>query len=251
MTAQLDGAVVNRTAEYSGIQQMVSVKMGSPPNYSSEHNLEKFENWGEVQLQFLGQCLTDEAQEWFYWNVGWFDQEIKHWDLESVIMGLQKWFMPTLSMNKVAVNYDTINKSSTNQNAGSSKQHNSGNKPIQKRPTTQLLSTRGGGVRINPTYGKNPIKLGNTANKPTQSNPIRTAPKANNTVVCYKYNQPGHIQPNCPFPDKDRRIAGARIEEVILEEDEDQFEEFDENVLHLEEQQDWEDQPEEDDQQYH
>ncbi|KIJ51654.1 hypothetical protein M422DRAFT_243971 [Sphaerobolus stellatus SS14] len=114
MTAQLDGAVVNRMAEYSGIQQMVrqaiqnasheaepekyflakaSVKMGNPPNYSDEHNLEKFENW--------------------------------------------------------------------------------------------------------------------------------------------------------------LRIAGARIEEVILEEDEDQIEEFDEDVPHPEEQQDWEDQPEEDDQQYH
>ncbi|KIJ31476.1 hypothetical protein M422DRAFT_266853 [Sphaerobolus stellatus SS14] len=314
MTAQLDGAVVNRTSEYGGIQQMMrqaiqnasheaepeksflakaGVKMGNPPTYSGEHNLEKFENW-VVQLQFLGQCLTDEAQEWFY---------------------RKKWFMPTLLMNKVAVNYDTMqgsmtmqqlhqeltklakqmielpdayshrgrfmnaqkpdirdqvlrkcftpefstataesshtqhtttqNKSSMNQNAGSSKQHKSGNKPIQNHLTTQLLSTGGGGnVRINPTYGKNPIKLGNTVKKPTQDNPIRTAPKANNTVVCYNCNQPGHIRPNCPSPDKDRRVAGARIEEVILEEDEDQIEEFDEDVPQNEEQQDWEDQPE-------
>ncbi|KIJ43779.1 hypothetical protein M422DRAFT_253034 [Sphaerobolus stellatus SS14] len=66
-----------------------SVKMGNPPTYSSECNLEKFENWvaSKVQLQFLGQCLTDEAQEWFY---------------------QQKWFMLTLSLNKVAVNYDRI-----------------------------------------------------------------------------------------------------------------------------------------------
>ncbi|KIJ39119.1 hypothetical protein M422DRAFT_257994 [Sphaerobolus stellatus SS14] len=109
---ELDGAVVNRMAEYSGIQQMVrqaiknashetepeksflakaGVKMGNPPNYSSERNLEKFENWVasvlrfrsmynllgpqvcKVQLQFLGQCLTDEAQEWFYRNVEQFD----------------------------------------------------------------------------------------------------------------------------------------------------------------------------------
>ncbi|KIJ39820.1 hypothetical protein M422DRAFT_257423 [Sphaerobolus stellatus SS14] len=101
ISAQLDGAVVDMTSEYSGIQQMVrqavqnasheeepeksflakaSVKMGSPATYSSERNLEKFENWvasilrymlmynllgpraGKVQLQFLGQCLTDEAQ---------------------------------------------------------------------------------------------------------------------------------------------------------------------------------------------
>ncbi|KIJ40448.1 hypothetical protein M422DRAFT_256697 [Sphaerobolus stellatus SS14] len=147
MTAQLDGAVVNMTSEYSGIQQMVrqaiqnasheeepeksflakaGVKMGNAPTYSGECKLEKFEDWvasvlqytlmynlhgpqkGKVQLQFLGQCLTDEAQEWFYQQVEWFGREIKHWDLESVMMGLQKWFMLTLLLNKVAVNYDSI-----------------------------------------------------------------------------------------------------------------------------------------------
>ncbi|KIJ46737.1 hypothetical protein M422DRAFT_249905 [Sphaerobolus stellatus SS14] len=135
------------TSEYSGIQQMVrqaiknasheeepeksflakaGIKMGNPPTYSGERNLKKFENWvasvlqymsmynllgpqaGKVQLQFLGQCLTDEAQEWFYQQVEQFDQEIKHWDLESVMMGLQKWFMPRLSLNKVAVGYDRL-----------------------------------------------------------------------------------------------------------------------------------------------
>ncbi|KIJ44454.1 hypothetical protein M422DRAFT_252055 [Sphaerobolus stellatus SS14] len=110
----------------------------------------------------------------------------------------------------------TQNKSSTNQNAGSSKQHNSGSKPVQNRQTTQSF--------------KNPVKLGKLVNKPTQSNPVRTAVKANNTV--------------------NRRIAGATIEEVILEEDEGQIEEFDGGTPHPEEQQDWEDQPEEDDQQY-
>ncbi|KIJ39296.1 hypothetical protein M422DRAFT_257902 [Sphaerobolus stellatus SS14] len=47
----------------------------------------------------------------------------------------------------------------------------------------------------------------------------------------------------------DRRVAGARIEEVILEEDEGQIEESDEYAPHPEEQQEYEDQPEEDDQQ--
>ncbi|KIJ35336.1 hypothetical protein M422DRAFT_262507 [Sphaerobolus stellatus SS14] len=138
MTAQLDGAVVNRTTGYSGIQQMpeksflvkASVKMGNPPTFSGECNLEKFESWlasvlqymslynllgpqaGKVQLQFLGQCLADETQEWFYWQVEQFDQDIKHCDLESIIVGLQKWFMLTLSLNKVAVNYDNITQGS-------------------------------------------------------------------------------------------------------------------------------------------
>ncbi|KIJ37252.1 hypothetical protein M422DRAFT_260189, partial [Sphaerobolus stellatus SS14] len=153
INAQLDGAVVNMTSEYSGIQQMVrqtlqnaslkdepeksflakaGVKMGNPPTYSSERNLEKFENWvasiprfmsmynllgpraSKIQFQLLGQCLTDEAQEWFYRQVERFDQEVKHWDLESVLMGLQKWFMPTLSLNKVAVGYDHLMQGSMN-----------------------------------------------------------------------------------------------------------------------------------------
>ncbi|KIJ54771.1 hypothetical protein M422DRAFT_240858 [Sphaerobolus stellatus SS14] len=153
INAQLDGAVVDMTSEYSSIQQMMrqvlqnasledepeksflakaSVKMGSPPTYGGERNLEKFENWvasilrfmsmynflgpraSKIQLQLLGQCLTDEAQEWFYRQVERFDREVKHWDLESVLMGLQKWFMPTLSLNKVAVDYDHLMQGSMN-----------------------------------------------------------------------------------------------------------------------------------------
>ncbi|KIJ31061.1 hypothetical protein M422DRAFT_267263 [Sphaerobolus stellatus SS14] len=145
--AQLDGAVVNMTSEYSGIQEMVrqalknasheeepeksflakaGVKMGNPPTYNGERNLKRFKTWvanvlqymsmynllgpraGKIQIQFLGQCLVDEAQEWFYRQAERFDREIKHWDLESIMMGLQKWFMPTLSLNKVAVKYDCL-----------------------------------------------------------------------------------------------------------------------------------------------
>ncbi|KIJ39460.1 hypothetical protein M422DRAFT_257783, partial [Sphaerobolus stellatus SS14] len=370
INAQLDGAVVDMTSEYSGIQEMVrqalrnasledepeksflakaGVKMGNPPTYSGERNLEKFENW------LLGQCLTDEAQEWFYQQVERFDQEVKHWDLESVLMGLQKWFMLTLLLNKVVVGYDhlmqgsmnvqqlhqqltklakqmvelpdaysywrrfmnalkpsireevlgkgftaefskidelveqavivdnakrytsgynsnqsnvyankpatvdhkcvqqttTLNRSS-NANAGASNQHRSGNNNFQNQSTPQSMSAGGGGNgrNNNPTYSRNPVKPGNTVNRPTQSSPVRTVPRANNTVVCFNCNQPGHIRPNCPFPDKDRRIAGARIEEVILEEDEGQIEEFDEYAPHPEEQQEFEDQPEENDQEY-
>ncbi|KIJ51816.1 hypothetical protein M422DRAFT_244193 [Sphaerobolus stellatus SS14] len=132
INAQLDGAVVDMTSEYSSIQQMVrqalqnasledepeksflakaGVKMGNPPTYGGECNLEKFENWvasilqfmsmynllgpraSKIQLQLLGQCLTDEAQEWFY---------------------RQKWFMPTLLLNKVAVGYDHLMQGSMN-----------------------------------------------------------------------------------------------------------------------------------------
>ncbi|KIJ40892.1 hypothetical protein M422DRAFT_256075, partial [Sphaerobolus stellatus SS14] len=73
INAQLDGAVVDMTSEYSGIQQMVrqalqnasledepeksflakaGIKMGTPPSYSSERNPEKFENWVAGLLRF-------------------------------------------------------------------------------------------------------------------------------------------------------------------------------------------------------
>ncbi|KIJ50189.1 hypothetical protein M422DRAFT_246022 [Sphaerobolus stellatus SS14] len=74
ISAQLDGAVVNMTSEYSGVQQMVrqvlqnasledepeksflakaGVKMGTPPTYGGECNLEKFENWVASLLRFM------------------------------------------------------------------------------------------------------------------------------------------------------------------------------------------------------
>ncbi|KIJ51142.1 hypothetical protein M422DRAFT_244328 [Sphaerobolus stellatus SS14] len=300
ITAQLDGAVVNMTSEYSGIQQMVrqaiqnasheeepeksflakaNVKMGNPPTYSGECNLEKFEKWVASVLRYMSMYnLLGRQAEWFYWQVEWFDQEIKHWDLESIMMGLQKWLMPTLSLNKVAeltklakqmielpdaysyrkrfmdalkpdirdqvlkkgfmaefskideiveqavtldnakcytLGYNsshgsvylhktamaehscaqptTTQNKSSNPNPGSSNQHKSGNNTFQSRLTTQLLLTGGENVRANPTYSRNPVKPGNTVNRPTQSNPIRTAVKANNTVVCFNCNQPGHI----------------------------------------------------------
>ncbi|KIJ36533.1 hypothetical protein M422DRAFT_261095 [Sphaerobolus stellatus SS14] len=303
INAQLDGAVVDMTSEYSSTQQMVrqalqnvsledepeksflakaGVKMGNPPTYSGEHNLEKFENWvasilrfmlmynllgpqaSKIQLQLLDQCLTDEAQEWFYRQVEWFDREVKHWDLESVLMGLQKWFMPTLLLNKVAVGYDHLMQSSMNvqqlhqQLTKLAKQMvelpdaysywrqfmNALKPSIReevfavivdnvKHYTSGYNSNQSNVYANKPAtvdHNRNPVKPGNTVNRPTQSNPVRTVPKANNTV--------------------DRRIAGARIEEVILEEDEGQIEEFDEYAPHPEEQQEFEDQPEEDDQQY-
>ncbi|KIJ29703.1 hypothetical protein M422DRAFT_268827 [Sphaerobolus stellatus SS14] len=129
INAQLDGAVVNMTSEYSGIQQMVRQVLN---NASHENEPEKsflakagVKMGGTLPLTMVSatlrssrtglrtyfdicHCTTclDLKQEWFYRQVERFDREVKHWDLESVMMGLQKWFMPTLSLNKVAVNYD-------------------------------------------------------------------------------------------------------------------------------------------------
>ncbi|KIJ40085.1 hypothetical protein M422DRAFT_257156 [Sphaerobolus stellatus SS14] len=137
ISAQLDGAVVDMTSEYSGIQQMVrqalqnasledepeksflakaDVKMGTPPTYGGERNLEKFENWVASLLRFMlmYNLLGPRASKIQLQLLERFDREIKHWDLESVLMGLQKWFMPTLSLNKVAVGYDHLMQGSMN-----------------------------------------------------------------------------------------------------------------------------------------
>ncbi|KIJ33889.1 hypothetical protein M422DRAFT_264019 [Sphaerobolus stellatus SS14] len=74
MTAQLDGVVVNRMSEYSGIQQMVRQAI---QNASHE---------AEPEKSFLAKAGVKMV----------------------LLEGRAKCFMPTLSMNKVAVNYDNI-----------------------------------------------------------------------------------------------------------------------------------------------
>ncbi|KIJ23249.1 hypothetical protein M422DRAFT_276210 [Sphaerobolus stellatus SS14] len=294
------------TSEYSGIQQMVrqaiknasheeepeksflakaGVKMGNPPTYSGECNLEKFENWvanvlqymsmynllrpraGKVQLQFLWQCLTDEAQEWFYWQVERFDREIKHWDLESIMMGLQKWFMPTLSLNKVAVSYDCLMQGSMTVQQlhqqdlvlrkGFTAEFSKIDELVEQVVTLDNAKHYTSGYNSNqsssynrssnPNAGSsNQHKSGSNTvqNRPTTQllltggGNVRDPPKA--ILLGLMQKQTTQL-----------RAAGARIEEAILEEDEGQIEEFDEYAPHPEEQQEYEDQPEEDDQQYH
>ncbi|KIJ47525.1 hypothetical protein M422DRAFT_248951 [Sphaerobolus stellatus SS14] len=232
-----------------------SAKMGNPPTYSGERNLEKFENWVASVLRYMlvYNLLTPRAE--------WFDREIKHWDLESVMMGLQKWFMPTLSLNKIAVNYDRIMQGSMTVQQLHQELTKLAKQMIEL-PDAYSYRRRFMDV-LKPDIRDQVLKKGFTAKfskidelvkqavtLDNANNPIRTAAKANNTVVCFNCNQPGHIRPNCPFPDRDRRVAGARIEEAILEEDEGQIEEFDEYAPHPEKQQEYEDQPEEDEQQY-
>ena len=53
---------------------------------------------------------------------------------------------------------------------------------------------------------------------PTYTHPMGTLGQANNNVVCYKCGQSGHIKPNCPRLRDRQRVAGARIEEILSEE---------------------------------
>ncbi|KIJ25857.1 hypothetical protein M422DRAFT_273141 [Sphaerobolus stellatus SS14] len=248
MTAQLDEAVVNWTTEYSSIQNMVrqavlaashedepeklflakaGVKLGSPPVYSGECNLEKFENWVvsvlqfmslynllgpravKVQIQLLGQCLA----------------EIKHWDLESVIIGLQKWFMSTLSLNKVAVNYDNITQGSMTVQQLHQELSKLAKKMIEL-PDVYSYRRRFMSA-LKPDIRESVLKEGLTP----EFTPI------------------GELVEEAVKMDKDRRVAGARIEEVNLGEEEGQIGEFDLDKPHPEVQQegegktDWDDSP--------
>ena len=83
-----------------------SVKLDHPETYVGGSDLEEFEvfvagilRWlkmncllGEtsidMQVDYLGTCLTGEVQEWFYRNVEWYDRQVHDWTLETVVQGL-------------------------------------------------------------------------------------------------------------------------------------------------------------------
>ena len=42
----------------------------------------------DMQVDYLGTCLTGKVQEWFYRNVERFDRQVRKWTLETVVQGL-------------------------------------------------------------------------------------------------------------------------------------------------------------------
>ena len=60
-----------------------------------------------MQVGYLGTHLMGEAQEWFYHNVEQFDQQVPDWTLETVIQGLQKQFLHTLTHHHASNKFDT------------------------------------------------------------------------------------------------------------------------------------------------
>ena len=93
----------------------VGVKLDHPETYTGSSDLEEFKvfiagilSWlkincllgetsVEMQVDYLGTCLTGEAQEWFYRNVEQFDCQVHEWTLETVVQGLQRRFLHTLT----------------------------------------------------------------------------------------------------------------------------------------------------------
>ena len=62
----------------------------------------------DMQVDYLGTCLTGEAQEWFYRNVEQFDHQVREWTLEMVAQGLQRRFLHTLTHHHASNKFDTV-----------------------------------------------------------------------------------------------------------------------------------------------
>ena len=62
----------------------------------------------KTQVQFLGMQLKGNTSQWFTRNVQHLDQPIRDWSLESVIEGLQKRFLNSLTHRQVSNKFNTI-----------------------------------------------------------------------------------------------------------------------------------------------
>ena len=68
----------------------------------------------ETQVQFLGMWLKGNASEWFTRNVECPNRPIRYWSLESVIEGLQKRFLNSLTHRQALNKFDTIEQGQKN-----------------------------------------------------------------------------------------------------------------------------------------
>ena len=64
----------------------------------------------EMQVDYLGTCLIGEVQEWFYRNVERFDHQVCEWTLETVVQGLQRRFLHTLTHHHTSNKFDTVSQ---------------------------------------------------------------------------------------------------------------------------------------------
>ena len=105
-----------------------SVKLDHPETYVGSSDLEEFEVFIadilrglkmnfllgetsiEMQVNYLGTCLTGEAQEWFYRNVEQFDCQVCKWTLEMVVQGLQRRFLHTLTHHHASNKFDMVSQ---------------------------------------------------------------------------------------------------------------------------------------------
>ena len=105
---------------------MMRLNISPPEEYSGSSDLKVYEmfiagilqwlrlhgllgvKYTETQVQFLGTQYKGNASEWFTRNVECPDRPIRDWSLESVIKGLQKQFLNSLTHRQVSNKFDTI-----------------------------------------------------------------------------------------------------------------------------------------------
>ena len=105
-----------------------SIKPDHPETYTGGSGLEEFEvfiagilRWlkmncllGEtsidMEVDYLGTCLTGKAQEWFYRNIEWYDCQVHDWTLETVVQGLQRRFLHTLTHHHMSNLFDMVSQ---------------------------------------------------------------------------------------------------------------------------------------------
>jgi hypothetical protein len=64
----------------------------------------------ELLVSYMGTCLTGEAQEWFHQNIECFDRQVRDWTLETVVKGLQKIFLHTLTYHHASNKFNVVIK---------------------------------------------------------------------------------------------------------------------------------------------
>jgi Retrotransposon gag protein len=62
------------------------------------------------QVSYMGTCLTGKAQEWYHRNMAHFDRQVRDWTLETVVQGLQKRFLHTLTYHHMSNKFDAVMK---------------------------------------------------------------------------------------------------------------------------------------------
>jgi Retrotransposon gag protein len=102
------------------------VKLKHPEPYSGGSDLEEFKGFIanilrwlkmnyllgltsiDLQVGYLGTCLTGEAQEWIHRNVEHFERQVRDWTLETIVQGLQTRFLHTLTYHHTSNKFDAV-----------------------------------------------------------------------------------------------------------------------------------------------
>jgi hypothetical protein len=61
----------------------------------------------DLQVSYMGTCPTGEGQEWFHQNIECFNHQVCDWTLETVVQGLQKRFLHTLTYHHMLNKFDS------------------------------------------------------------------------------------------------------------------------------------------------